>query len=398
LAVPLIYTYSGEKMPIEITCPNCGQKIGTDEKSCPTCGIDLALLIILVEGSLDVLKTPADSPISPEILVPRLGEYLLEKGVLTQEELQTALDAQQEALAAGKPRLLGQTLLQLGYVEREILDQAITEQILRLQAALRQSNRMLEQRVQERTNELQKALIKLTELNQLKSNFISSISHELRTPLTHIKGYLDLLSEGDLGDINETQRKALDVMLKAESRLEQLIEDLIRFSMAAKGELTLNLTWTEIHHLLRVVLRKIEHLAAAKNININIMVDNELPPAKADEEKIGWVLYQLIDNAIKFTPEGGEVSVSAKTLEETILFHIEDTGIGIPEYRINEIFEPFHQLDSSDKRRYGGTGLGLALVQRIVEAHGSFITVNSAEGKGTSFEFLLPVYKDGYDR
>jgi signal transduction histidine kinase len=384
-------------MPIEIICPNCGRKIGTDEKNCPTCGIDLALLIILVEGSLDILKAPSDTPISPEILVPRLGEYLLEKGVLTPEKLQTALEAQKQALAEGKPRLLGQTLLQLGYVERETLDQAITEQILRLQAALQQSNRMLEQRVQERTNELHKALVKLTELNQLKSNFISSISHELRTPLTHIKGYLDLLSEGDLGAINESQRKALNVMLKAEIRLEQLIEDLIRFSLAAKGELTLHLSWTDINRLLSGVLKKCEHLAKAKNIQIHVLSENGLPPAKADEEKVAWVLYQLLENAIKFTPEGGVVSVRANPLGEGIIFNIDDTGIGIPDNRIDEIFEPFHQLDSSDNRRYGGTGLGLALVKLIIEAHGSYIKVKSTEGKGSSFEFSLPVYKDGYE-
>jgi signal transduction histidine kinase len=123
-----------------------------------------------------------------------------------------------------------------------------------------------------------------------------------------------------------------------------------------------------------------------------------LPPAQADQEKILWVLSQLVENAIKFTPTGGQVSVKAASYGDLILFGIDDTGIGIPEDRIGEIFEPFHQLDSSDNRRYGGTGLGLALVQRIVEAHGSIIKVRSEEGKGSSFEFYLPVYKDGYER
>jgi signal transduction histidine kinase len=385
-------------MPIDIACPNCERKIYSEEKSCPNCGIDLALAIILVERSLSAVDASSDSPISPEILVPRLGEYLLEKGVLSEEELEEALDHQKEASAMGKPRLLGQTLLQLGLVERETLDQAITEQILRLQAALQQSNRMLEQRVQERTNELQKALTKLTELNQLKSNFISSISHELRTPLTHIKGYLDLLNEGDLGEITDSQRKALTVMLKAESRLEQLIEDLIKFSLAAKGELSLNLSWTDINLLFEVVLNRCGPFAKEKDIEMHFQSENGLPPARADQEKILWVLSQLVENAIKFTPTGGQVSVKAASYGDLILFGIDDTGIGIPEDRIGEIFEPFHQLDSSDNRRYGGTGLGLALVQRIVEAHGSIIKVRSEEGKGSSFEFYLPVYKDGYER
>jgi signal transduction histidine kinase len=389
---------SGVYMPVHITCPNCGRKIGSDEKTCPNCGIDLALAIIWVEHTLNVVDETSDSPISPEILVPRLGEHLLGKGFLTQEQLDKALEEQRKAADQGKPCRLGQTLLQLGFIERENLDQAITEQILRLQAALQQSNRMLEQRVQERTNELQNALTKLTELNQLKSNFISSISHELRTPLTHIKGYLDLLNEGDLGEINESQRRALNVMLKAEAKLEQLIEDLIRFSLAAKGELTLNLNWLDVNQLFEIVRNRCGSSARDKEIQLHFHPETGLSPARADEEKILWVLSQLVENAIKFTPPRGQVVVKAGSLGELILFQIEDTGIGIPEERIGEIFEPFHQLDSSDNRRYGGTGLGLALVQRIVEAHGSQIKVTSVEGQGSTFEFFLPVYKDGYGR
>jgi signal transduction histidine kinase len=114
-------------------------------------------------------------------------------------------------------------LLELGYIDREILDQVITEQILQLQSALQHANRQLESRVQERTRELQQALNRLSELNQLKSNFISNVSHELRTPLTHIKGYLDLLADGSLGQLTDQQSTAVEGRFALETRLEELI-------------------------------------------------------------------------------------------------------------------------------------------------------------------------------
>ena len=158
-------------------------------------------------------------------------------------------------------RLFGKLLLELGLVDRETLDQVITEQILKLQEALQQSNRQLEQRVQERTIELQRALSKLSQLNELKSNFISNISHELRTPLTHMKGYLSIFVDGGLGPLTSQQEEALDVVMRAEARLKNLIEDLIQFSLAARSELSLNLTATNITGLIQTTLSRVKRQA-----------------------------------------------------------------------------------------------------------------------------------------
>jgi signal transduction histidine kinase len=133
-------------------------------------------------------------------------------------------------------------LLELGLIDRQTLDQAITEQIMQLRAALQETNRQLEQRVQERTAELQNALNKLSELNQLKSNIVANISHELRTPLTHIKGYLELLIAELMGPLSPEQVGALEVMQRSTERLERQIEDLILFSIASRGEFSLRLT------------------------------------------------------------------------------------------------------------------------------------------------------------
>lgn len=371
-------------------CPNCSQGVDAHNRHCPHCGVDLALAAILAENALAVSNLPTGMPVVPEVLVPRLGEYLIAKGMLNQAQLDEALRYQQEKIDSGEPLLLGQALLALEYLDREKLDQAITEQILELQAALRQANRRLEQRVRERTAELQHALNKLTELNQLKSNFISNISHELRTPLTHIKGYLELLLDRGLGPVTEDQSHALSVMYRASQRLENLISDLLRISMSARGEFTLNMTSLSLPAIMHSVEAQSESKASTRKITLKTRMPGELPPVRGDKEKLTWVLMQLVDNAVKFTEPGGQVVISAKKTPQGVCLDVTDTGVGIPEDRLDEIFEPFHQLDGSSTRRHEGTGLGLALVRRIVEAHGALIRVRSKEGQGTRFEFTLP--------
>jgi signal transduction histidine kinase len=330
-------------------------------------------------------------PISPEILVPRLGGYLIEKSVLTRENLQKALDYQGDQVDKGRPSLIGQALLELGFVDKETLDQAITEQILQLQSALQNANLELENRVRERTIELENALSRLSELNQLKSNFIANISHELRTPLTHIKGYLDLLIERDLGPITKDQADALHVMQNSEDRLEHLIEDLIQFSLVARGELDLNISQVNLEEVLDEVISGTLPKCKKAKLTFNTMIPQVLPNIRADHQKIVWVLTQFLDNAFKFTPKGGQVALSVDVGEKRATLSVVDTGIGIDPERFDEIFEPFHQLDNSANRRYGGTGLGLAMAKQIIEAHGSAIEVNSTLGQGSKFNFSLPI-------
>ena len=288
--------------------------------------------------------------------------------------------------------MLGQTLIELGLVDRETLDQVITLQIIQLQKALQDANRKLEQRVQERTLQWSQALERLTELNRLKANFISTVSHELRTPLTHLKGYLELLTTGDIGALSDEQMSALAVMQRSEQRLENLIDDLIQFSLVSRGELSLNTEQIQLGDLARAAVLQANPKARSKSIGLQLQITPELPEIWADEEKIGWVLSQLLDNAIKFTPVAGQVQVELTTdaNTDTVTVAVSDTGIGIPPERQAEIFDAFHQLDSSSTRRQGGTGLGLTLVRRIIEAHGSQVTLVSEVGQGTSFSFTLP--------
>ncbi len=327
--------------------------------------------------------------LAPEMLVSRLGDYLVEKGMISKQDLQRALVFQQSQRDSQQQELLGKILVDMGILSREDLDQAVTEQILQLRTALEEANRSLEQRVKKRTLELQLALEKLSELNQLKSNFVANISHELRTPLTHLNGYLELMIASDLGPLTEDQMRALNTMKRAAVRLERLIEDMIQFSTMEQGTISLKLKPFHISSVCLNVLAQHQPRARERKLTLHYQPVKYLQPVIGDEEKITWVISQLVDNAIKFTPEGGTIHITTQQGDKITLVSIQDTGIGISEKKLGEIFEPFHQLDSSSTRRYGGTGLGLSLARKIIEAHGSAIRARSQPQSGSVFEFTL---------
>lgn len=328
--------------------------------------------------------------LTPEMLIPRMGEYLVQKGLISEDDLRKALAYQQEQTAKGNQYLLGHALMDLKMLDRDALDQVVTEQLIQLRSALQSSHRNLEQRVKERTSELNEALQRLSELSQMKANFVANISHELRTPLTHVKGYLELLVTESLGKVSDEQRHALQVSQRAATKLESMIEDLIMFSLASRGEMSMKLDKVDIRRLVSLAANSALNKAEERGVQVRTTTSDNIPAVQADSEKIGWVVNQLLDNGIKFTPSGGSVVV---TLQEEgshlVILSVADTGIGIPQNRLKEVFEPFHQLDASSTRHYGGTGLGLSLVRQIIEAHGSLLDVQSVEGKGSTFKFPL---------
>ncbi len=332
-------------------------------------------------------------PLSPEVLVPRLGDSLIEKGLIKPEELKRALAHQKARREQGTRILLGQALVELGLIDRTKLDAAVTEQISQLQEALRQSNLFLEERVRERTAELQEALDKLTELNRLKNDFISNVSHELRTPLAHMVGYIDLLSIEALGPITEEQRSAVAVLEKSYKRLGSLIDNLLFLSFDTAESLHLEPIPTLVQDLFREVVEQYQTKAASEQVTLSQEAPANLPPTQADTNKLEWALGQLIENGVKFNQKGGRVHLSASLDGKRVQVAVADTGVGIPAEKLSEIFEPFHQLDGSTTRRQGGAGIGLTLAKRIIEGHGSKLNVDSLVGKGTRFSFSLPLYE-----
>jgi signal transduction histidine kinase len=185
------------------------------------------------------------------------------------------------------------------------------------------------------------------------------------------------------------QGRAIGVMSRSADRLERLIEDLLMFSMQERGEVTLRLSSFNLKNSASDLLHRMAPKAEEKQIILFMESDSANPLVIADQEKITWVMAQLLENAIKFTPANGRVILRVTTEKPYYRITVEETGIGIPADKLQEIFEPFHQLDGSSTRRYGGTGLGLTLAHRIIEAHGSVITVASEVNKGTILEFLI---------
>lgn len=376
------------KRKMALICPMCGHPLAEGSVVCQGCGANLALAVAVsqqrsLRRGLTALLTA--KPTHVEQLVPRLGDYLIANGYVTPSDLEAAVARKGEHPEA----LLGQILVEMGVIRRETLDQVIAHQILELQLALIESNRTLEERVQERTAELEAALVKLADINKLKSNIIANISHELRTPLTHVKGYSALLADGDLGKLNGEQHEAMGAILKAVGRLESLINDLITYASASRGEIAINPDPVPTRGLIDQVHERFDALARAKGVELISALEPGAEVVQADSEKLIWVLLQLVDNAVKFTPGGGRVGVRVELIDQRVRFRVADTGIGIAAEQIPLIFEEFRQLDGSSTRRYGGTGLGLALAHRIIEAHGAHFHVESELGRGSVFEFTL---------
>jgi signal transduction histidine kinase len=314
--------------------------------------------------------------------LPRLGDFLLQRGFITDDQLKQALARQQALLAQGQNMMLGEVLVSHGAIAQSDLDRAIVDQLVSLQTELRDSNRLLARRVAERTAELERAIERVQQINQLKIDFISNISHELRTPLTHIQGYVAMMNEGMLGEFNPRQRETIGATAQAVADLRQLIFDLVDYTSAARGEIAIQGAPFSLSALAESIVQRSSKKAAERRVALLYQAGGEAVWAAGDTEKISWVLLQLVDNALRFTPAGGSVRMVLGVVRNRARLAVQDTGAGIPPERLAELFQPL---------RGQGAGLGLVMAGRILEAHGSKLEVESAEGSGSTFWFDLPL-------
>lgn len=261
----------------------------------------------------------------------------------------------------------------------------------RLQSAVERAT----QKLRESQTALKRANQELTRLDQLKDEFLANTSHELRTPLNGIIGIAESLVDGATGQLPDVTNTNLAMIASAGRRLSTLINDILDFSKLKHQTLELQIKPTEVRAIVDVVLALSRPLMGKKNLQFLNSIHPETPLVNADENRLQQILYNLIGNAIKFT-ETGSVEVSAEILanprNETpfLAITIADTGIGIPEDRFDGIFKSFEQADGSTAREYGGTGLGLAVTQQLVELHGGNIQLVSTVGEGSQFTFTLP--------
>jgi len=232
----------------------------------------------------------------------------------------------------------------------------------------------------------------LKELDQAKSNFLNVVSHELKTPLTAIYAHLDLLDDLK-SNLTEKELKSLDTIKRNSHQLKMLIENILEISRIEAGKFELNFEKLDLNDAVLEVIKNLKILADKKNIKLAAN-SGKLPKIIADGVRVREILTNLISNAIKFT-EKGSVEVETKKIGNFALINVVDTGMGIKEDKLNNLFQKFYQVDPPTARKYGGTGLGLSIAKQLVELHGGRINVSSKIGKGSTFSFTLPIKKQG---
>ncbi len=231
---------------------------------------------------------------------------------------------------------------------------------------------------------------KLREIDRLKADFFASMSHELRTPLTSIKEGTGLLLEGVGGPITEKQQKLLGILAEESNRLISLVNSLLDLSKMEAGMMSYDFTVTNFDPLVKSAVVEITPLLEAKQISLESRVDGSLPPVRIDAERILQVLRNLLGNAIKFTPKGGQVGIVAKAADGRLEVAVQDSGPGIAVESLLSIFEKFNQGDRQNGAAGLGTGLGLATAKSIILSHGGKIWAESQLGHGSKFIFVLP--------
>jgi signal transduction histidine kinase len=254
------------------------------------------------------------------------------------------------------------------------------------QSALAIQNARLFREIEDKSRQLEVA-------SQHKSEFLANMSHELRTPLNAIIGFSEVLSERMFGEINEKQAEYIDDILESGRHLLSLINDILDLSKIEAGRMELEPTDFELPSAIENALTLVKERAHRRGIALVRTVDERLGLIHADERKVKQVLLNLLSNALKFTPEGGQIDVRARVHNGATEISVTDTGVGIAPEDQEAVFEEFRQVGTASKR-VEGTGLGLAISRKFVELHGGRIWVESQVGKGSTFAFTLPLTID----
>jgi len=264
--------------------------------------------------------------------------------------------------------------------------------------------KIITEKLRDRNNEIELKNKQLAEASKMKSDFLANMSHELRTPLNAILGFSEAMKDKMIGEVNKKQEEGLNIIYESGQHLLSLINDILDLSKIEAGKMELYCTDLDINGVVERSLSIIKEKANKHNIHLNISLDPQLSKIYADERKVKQILFNLLSNATKFTPDSGSITISTQLHINTVPTYnlknkkrsdyasitIKDTGIGIKPTDIERLFTPFEQLDGSFAKKYQGTGLGLALVKRLVELHGGCVDVQSEDGKGSTFTVWLP--------
>ncbi len=255
-------------------------------------------------------------------------------------------------------------------------------------------NKTLEKEVISKTHEikqsnelLQSANIKLKEHDKLKSEFVSIVSHELRTPLTAMKTSAEFLKDDNCD--SSVRLEMLDLIIRNIDRQTRMVSDLLDISRIESGRIKFNSEITNLSEVVNWSIKNVDTISKEKGITIDVNFPKDLPSIKTDKDKLIQVFVNLLNNAMKFTPQGGNITISSVESDNFIEVRIKDNGIGIAPDLLNRIFDKFYQIDSTSTRKVGGSGLGLAITKGIIEGQGGSIRVESMQGEGSVFIFTL---------
>jgi len=265
--------------------------------------------------------------------------------------------------------------------------------------------KVMTDKLRERNDEIELKNKQLDEASRMKSEFLANMSHELRTPLNAILGFSEAMKDQMFGEVSEKQEEGLGVIFESGQHLLSLINDILDLSKIEAGKMELDCSTFELNEIVERSISIIKEKASKHNIHLNLKLDPQVDKISADERKIKQVLFNLLSNATKFTPDNGSITISTRLhlnevpacatddrrRQDFISITIEDTGIGIDFKDLDKLFIPFEQLDSSLSKKYQGTGLGLAMVKRLTELHNGCIDVQSELGKGSCFTVCLPI-------
>jgi signal transduction histidine kinase len=257
------------------------------------------------------------------------------------------------------------------------------------QAAIAIDNAILFKQLSLANRQLEESYERLKSLDSVKMEFFALLSHELRTPLTTIKGYADLLEDGVLGPLNEEQQDKLAKISTGVDRLTKIVDNLADLSSIASKKYTMDIIPVSLGDLIGEAVRGIAFIAERKGINLSLDIPVDLPMVYVDRARIAQVVLNIINNAIKYTPSGGSITIRAKDDGDHVLVAVHDTGIGIPKKDLENIFSGFYHAGYKLSYEYKGAGLGLALSKGIIESHGGRIWAESEVGKGSTFYFTL---------
>lgn len=235
-------------------------------------------------------------------------------------------------------------------------------------------------------------ITRLKKLETIRTDFVANVTHEIRTPLTAIIGYLETLQEGALQNTDDA-RRFIDIMLKQAQRLNRLVEDLMTLSKIELGDALLRFEDVSLHDIAGNIFALLEAKTTAKKIRMENRLSQDLLTIKADRDRINQVFVNVLDNAVKFTPETGQVTLDGAEKDGFVVVRISDTGMGIPRDEIQRLGERFYRVDKTRSRELGGTGLGLSIVKHLMLAHGGKMEIESQLGHGTTVSLFFPVKK-----